>query len=138
MRDYELMVVLDPNLDETGIEGVTRRVESVVTGRDGRVTSTEAWGRRRLAYPIGRHRDGHYVLFRLNMNPTTTSELERQLRLTESVVRQLLVLAVENPRAAAHQQQREAANAVPAASAAPAAGAAAEPSPAPAPAPATA
>ena len=91
MRDYELMVVLDPNLDEASVEAATTRVTGVVTRGNGTVESVEAWGRRRLAYPIGRHRDGTYVLMRLRLTPESTTELERSLKLTESVVRHLLV-----------------------------------------------
>jgi small subunit ribosomal protein S6 len=103
VRDYELMVVLDPNLDEAGIEALTTRIGNLVSQRGGSVESMEntaPWGRRRLAYPIGRHRDGFYILSRLRLPPTGTSEIERALKLTESVVRHLLVRAEETAPAA--------------------------------------
>ncbi len=93
VRDYELTVVLDPNLDEAGIEAITGRVGSLVVQRGGSVENSSVWGRRRLAYPIGRNRDGLYVLFRLRLNPESTSEIERALKLNESVMRHLLVRA---------------------------------------------
>jgi small subunit ribosomal protein S6 len=91
VRDYELMVVLDPNLDETALEAMNTRIQSLVTQRGGTVENIDNWGRKRLAYPIGRFRDGVYILFRLKLPPTAAVEIERSLKLTESVMRHLLV-----------------------------------------------
>lgn len=91
MRDYELMVVLDPNLDEAALEAATGRVSGLVTQRGGTLRSVEQWGRRQLAYPIGRHRYGAYVLVRFESATDATHEIERGLRLMEPVLRHLLV-----------------------------------------------
>ena len=93
MRDYELMVVLDPNLDDTAIEALNTRIQSLVTQRGGSIQTTDMWGRRRLAYPIGRFRDGVYIVTRLQLPPNAATEIERALKLTESVIRHLLVRA---------------------------------------------
>src|SRR6266705_5354436 len=85
------MVVLDPNLDETAIEAMNSRIQSLVTQRGGTVDNVDMWGRKRLAYPIGRFRDGFYILHRLQLPPTAATEIERALKLTESVIRHLLV-----------------------------------------------
>jgi small subunit ribosomal protein S6 len=85
------MVVLDPNLEEAVTEAAINRVTSTVTQRGGVVESQEAWGRRRLAYPIGRTRDGNYILWRLKLDAPAVAEVERQLKLMESVIRHLLV-----------------------------------------------
>jgi small subunit ribosomal protein S6 len=87
------MVVLDPNLDESAIEAINTRIQSLVTQRGGTVESVDVWGRRRLAYPIGRFRDGVYILTRAQLPPNAAAEIERALKLTESVVRHLLVRA---------------------------------------------
>ncbi len=87
------MVVLDPNLDEAAIEALNARIASLATQRGGTVDSVDVWGRKRLAYPIGRHRDGTYVLSRLHLPPTAAADIERALKLTESVIRHLLVRA---------------------------------------------
>jgi small subunit ribosomal protein S6 len=91
VRDYELMVVLDPNLDEPAIEAMSARIQTLVTQRGGTVDNIDTWGRKRLAYPIGRLRDGFYILHRLQLPPTAATEIERALKLTESVIRHLLV-----------------------------------------------
>ncbi|MBV9329770.1 MAG: 30S ribosomal protein S6 [Chloroflexi bacterium] len=93
MRDYELMVVLDPNLDEAAVDALNARIQTMVTQRGGSIESVEAWGRKRLAYPIGRYRDGVYILSRFQMPPNAAAEIERSLKLTESVIRHLLVRA---------------------------------------------
>lgn len=93
MREYELMVVLDPNLDETAVEALNNRVAGLVTQRGGSVESVDLWGRKRLAYPIGRYRDGIYILSRLQLPPNAAVDIERALKLTESVMRHLLVRA---------------------------------------------
>jgi small subunit ribosomal protein S6 len=91
VREYELMVVLDPNLEEAAVEALNTRIASLTTQRGGTVESVDTWGRKRLAYPIGRYRDGFYVLSRLQLPPTAVVEIERALTLTESVIRHLLV-----------------------------------------------
>lgn len=101
MRDYELMVVLDPNLDEAAIDALNTRIQTLIKQRGGTVESVEPWGRKRLAYPIGRYRDGVYVLTRMQLPPNAAVEIERALKLTESVVRHLLVRAEGLPTAPA-------------------------------------
>ena len=87
------MVVLDPNLDDTAIEALNTRIQGMITQRGGSIDSVEPWGRKRLAYPIGRYRDGVYILSRFTLPPNAAAEIERALKLTESVIRHLLVRA---------------------------------------------
>jgi len=96
MRDYELMVVLTPDLDEDGVTAAVERVTTLVTGRGGEIVDTQPWGRRRLAYPIEKHRDGFYVVVKLKLGPDATEPLERGLSLSEVVIRHLLVRLDEN------------------------------------------
>ena len=91
MRDYELMVVLTPELDDEGVTATTERVRSLVTARGGEVVDVQSWGRRRLAYPIKKFRDGHYSVAKLRLNPDAAEPLDRSLKLTEPVIRHLLV-----------------------------------------------
>jgi len=93
VREYELMVVLDPNQDDTAIEALNARISSLVTQRGGTIDNVDNWGRKRLAYPVGRYRDGVYVLTRMHLPPNAAVEIERALKLTETVIRHLLVRA---------------------------------------------
>src|SRR2546423_9026057 len=87
------MVVLDPNLEESAIEALNTRIQTLATQRGGSVESVEPWGRKRLAYPIGRFRDGIYILTRLRLQPGVAAEVDRALNLTESVIRHRLFRA---------------------------------------------
>src|SRR5262249_20346338 len=87
------MVVLDPNLDDTAIEALNARISSLVTQRGGTIDNVDNWGRKRLAYPVGRYRYGVYVLPRMPLPPNAAVEIERALKLTETVTRHLLVRA---------------------------------------------
>ncbi len=91
MRDYELVFIVNPEIADDDIEKVSQKVSQLVANNGGEVSEVNPWGRRRLAYPIDRHREGFYVAAKLRLNPTASSELERSLRLTEEIIRYLLV-----------------------------------------------
>ena len=91
MREYELMLVLDPTLDEDGSKAATERVEGFVAGRGGEMLGVDPLGRRRMAYAINRHRDAIYTIARFKIVPTAAEELDRQLKLNEQVLRHLLI-----------------------------------------------
>lgn len=95
MREYELVFIVDPTQDEEGVAAVTDRVTKAITSTKGEVTRVDVWGRRKLAYPIKRFREGTYVLMRALLTPEGIAELDRTLKLTEPVIRHLLVRADE-------------------------------------------
>jgi small subunit ribosomal protein S6 len=90
MRDYELMCIVHPDLDENAFSEVVKRISAWITDNGGTVVKTDVWGKRQLAYPIRKQKQGQYVLFQLNMAPTTGAILERNLRIQEPVLRFLL------------------------------------------------
>ncbi len=91
IRPYELMVVLDPELAPEQLDQVIERVKSVITSNGGQVQEVIPWGRRRFCYPIRKKMEGHYVLMRAEMPAQATASLERTLRITEEILRHLLV-----------------------------------------------
>jgi small subunit ribosomal protein S6 len=91
MRSYELAFIIHPEADEAGVAAVEEHVSQLVTSTGGEVTSVDRWGRRRLAYPVQKQREGIYVLMQLQLQPQTIVDLERGLKLTEEVMRYLLV-----------------------------------------------
>ncbi|MDH3675554.1 MAG: 30S ribosomal protein S6 [Anaerolineae bacterium] len=95
MRDYELAFIVEPNTDDEGVTSVVEKVSQFVQTGDGTVTSVDVWGRRKLAYPINNHREGTYVLMQTKMLPSLLVDLERNLKLSEEIVRYLLV-KIEN------------------------------------------
>ena len=90
MRNYELMCIIQPDLDETAFNGVLEKVKGWISESGGNVDKAEVWGRRRMAYTINKHREGQYVLMNVTMSPAATSELERNLRYQESILRHML------------------------------------------------
>lgn len=93
MRDYELAFIVEPNIDDEGVTGVVEKVSHFVQTGDGTVASVDVWGRKTLAYPINRHREGTYVLLQATMSPASLGELERNLKLSEEIIRYLLIKA---------------------------------------------
>lgn len=91
MRNYELMYVVSPEVEEEGIAGTLERVKRFVDQNGGSMTHEEHWGRRKLAYPVREFKEGNYILMRFQMEPAHTVELERTLKVTEGVLRHLLM-----------------------------------------------
>lgn len=91
MRSYELVFILQPELDETAVENLIEKVKGWITEAGGTVNKIDNWGKRRLAYPINKRRDGQYFLFDMNLPPSFSNELERNLRYQEQVMRFLIV-----------------------------------------------
>lgn len=87
MRAYELMVILDPSLEERTVQPSLDKYLNVVRKDGGSVESVEVWGRRRLAYEIQKHAEGIYAVVNLTAEPATVKELDRQLGLNESILR---------------------------------------------------
>ena len=90
MRKYELVCIVQPELDETAFKGAVERVSSWVTEAGGSVDKVEIWGRRRLAYHIRKQSEGQYVLLNISLDPKAASGLERNIRFLETVMRHLL------------------------------------------------
>lgn len=87
MRPYEIMVILDPTLDERTVAPSLETFLNVVRKDGGKVEKVDIWGKRRLAYEIAKHAEGSYVVIDVKAAPATVSELDRQLSLNESVLR---------------------------------------------------
>ena len=87
MRHYELMVILDPNLDERTVQPSLETFLNVIRTDGGSVEKIEVWGKRRLAYEIAKNAEGIYAVIEVACEPATVTELDRQLGLNESVLR---------------------------------------------------
>ena len=87
MRAYELMVILDPELEERTVAPSLDTYLNVVRNDGGSVDNVDIWGRRRLAYEINKNAEGIYAVVTLQAEPATVKELDRQLSLNESVLR---------------------------------------------------
>ncbi|MCX4725262.1 30S ribosomal protein S6 [Streptomyces sp. NPDC090052] len=87
MRHYEVMVILDPELEERAVSPLIETFLSVVREGEGKVEKVDTWGRRRLAYEIKKKPEGIYSVIDLQAEPAVVKELDRQMNLNESVLR---------------------------------------------------
>ncbi len=90
-RNYELVLVLNPGSVEDKTETKVDAINQNVTALGGELSGVEQWGRRKLAYPIKNFTEGYYVLTRFTMNPSQTNSLEAKLRISEDVIRHMLI-----------------------------------------------
>jgi len=91
LRDYELVYILRPTVVDEALGSLNERIQGWLGADGGEVQKVNPWGRRRLAYPVGNFRDGTYFQITFRANPQSLHELERNLKLTEDVMRYLLV-----------------------------------------------
>jgi small subunit ribosomal protein S6 len=87
MRRYEMMIILDPSLEERTVQPSLDQFFTVVTSAGGSVDKVDIWGRRRLAYEIDKKSEGIYTVVEMSAEPDTVKELDRQLNLNEAVLR---------------------------------------------------
>lgn len=93
MRDYEVVIIIQPDLEEAATNAVIDRVKAWIVEGNGNVVKTDLWGKRHLAYAIRKQREGYYVLFQAQMDPTFVSQLERNMKLQEPVMRYMVTAA---------------------------------------------
>jgi small subunit ribosomal protein S6 len=95
-RQYELVYIAGPDSSEQEIADLHTQVEQIAARFNGRVEKTENWGKRKLAYEIGRHREGVYVLEHLSGTGEMTKEIDRRLKVSDVVIRHLIVRVDED------------------------------------------
>ena len=91
MRDYELVIIVTPEFDETATADIVDKVKSWITEAGGSIESFEEWGRQKLAYLVRKNKEGQYFLFTLKLDPSAVASLERNFSLQESILRFLIV-----------------------------------------------
>lgn len=87
MRHYEMLVILDPQLDERAVAPSLDQFLGVVKTQGGSVEKVDVWGKRRLSYEIDKRTEGIYAVVNISCTPATVAELDRQLSLSESILR---------------------------------------------------
>jgi small subunit ribosomal protein S6 len=111
MELYETIYIIHPELNEEHVEAHITRVENLVTRLRGEIIRTERWGKKRLAYAIDKQRYGFYVLLRFQGTPAILLELERHYRLTEGIIKSMVIRLKaepkEEPVAATHEVHSE-------------------------------
>ena len=91
LNDYELVFIVSPEIADEALESKIDGVSQFIAGKDGVISDVERWGKKKLAYPVGHFLEGNYVLTRFKINPARCKELEANLKISEEILRHLLV-----------------------------------------------
>lgn len=91
MRPYELMYLMPPTADEERLTSVSERLQNAITSLGGKIDKATPPARRRLAYEVAHHRDGHYGVLEFSLPPAQAREFERTIALTEDILRHIVV-----------------------------------------------
>jgi len=98
MRSYEIMFIVNPSVPEEELDKINSQLEGIITSGGGTVGKIEKMGKRHLAYDIGKHREGYYVLFVIAANGDIIRECERRLRVMDAVIKYITVRTDEETR----------------------------------------
>ena len=91
IRAYEVMIIVDPEVDETGVKSVITRVTDLVQADSGRIVTLDNWGRRRFTHPLKRKNEGTYLVFELVTPASSLDPLDRNLRLADEIIRHKII-----------------------------------------------
>lgn len=92
MRRYELMLLLRPDLEDDKLQAAVEKVTRAIVNGGGSLSKVSPWGKRRLAYDIGRHREASYFLIQFDIEPAQVREIERGMLITEEILRHLVTV----------------------------------------------
>ena len=90
MNNYETIMIINSNLEESTIKATVEKFEALINA-NGKVESTEEWGKKKLAYPIKKQAEGYYVLVNFTSNPEFIDELDRVYNITDEVIKHIVV-----------------------------------------------
>ena len=93
LQDYELVDIINPDVAEDALETKVNGISQFITSRDGVISSVDKWGKKKLAYPLKHYLEGIYVLTKFKISPARCKELEANLKISEEILRHLLVKA---------------------------------------------
>jgi small subunit ribosomal protein S6 len=90
MRKYEVMYIIRTDIEQEAVQSTIDKIQGIINN-GGEITKHEVMGKRRLAYEINKFRDGHYVLVQFNATPEVVSELDRVMKISDEIIRYLIV-----------------------------------------------
>ncbi|QSQ08677.1 30S ribosomal protein S6 [Koleobacter methoxysyntrophicus] len=91
MRNYETLFIIDPNLDEEAIKNLIEKFKGLIETNGGEITNLDEWGKRRLAYKVENLTEGYYVLINFKGEPAVAQDLERVFKITDGIVKYLII-----------------------------------------------
>lgn len=99
MRNYELTYIIHPDLDDSAFKKLNEQIAGWITDGGGKISKSDIWGKRKMAYEIRKQSEGNYVHLQVDMEAKLGAEIERQLQFQESVLRYLIILVEEKEKA---------------------------------------
>jgi len=111
MRVYEVLFIIAPNTEEGDIETLVTQLSDVITNQGASIAKTDRMGRRRLAYPIGKFTEGHYVVLTVEGTGSEIAEVERRMRVNDAIIRYITIRIDEDLKRADKFRARRAARA---------------------------
>ena len=91
MNAYETVIIIDPATDDAGIERQIEKVSATIKSHSGEIVNVSRWGKRKMSYPINNRSEGYYVCLQFTSTSAAPKELDRMLRLDESIIRHLVI-----------------------------------------------
>lgn len=91
MNFYESLIIINPTLDDTEVERIVGKAEESIKRGGGEILKIDNWGKKKLAYEVKKQKKGYYILFNFRMKPSAIGEFERSLKLTDPVIKFLIV-----------------------------------------------
>lgn len=91
MPDYETVFILKPTLPNEKVNEVLGKIKEIITSNEGTVLLSDSWGKRRLAYPVKKYKEGSYYLFRFSSDGRVVEKLENFFRLADSVIKYISI-----------------------------------------------
>ncbi|NEW07286.1 30S ribosomal protein S6 [Paenibacillus sp. SYP-B3998] len=91
MRKYELMYIIRTDIEQEVVQSTLEKFQGIITNGGGEISKHDLMGKRRLAYEINKFRDGHYVLVHFNAEPAVVTELDRVMKISDEIIRHLIV-----------------------------------------------
>ena len=91
MNKYEVLYIVNATLDEAGKEATIEKYSALVTANGGEVESVDKWGVKKFAYPIDYKNEGYYVLMNFTANPALPAEMERQMKISDDIIRYMVI-----------------------------------------------
>jgi len=91
MPNYETVFIIKPELPDDKVNEVLEKVKGIILSCDGNVILTDSWGRRRLAYNIGKNKEGNYILFQFSATPQVSDELQKYFKMSDNIIRHLII-----------------------------------------------
>lgn len=93
LQNYELVYIVNPDVAEDALEAQVNGINQFITSREGVIESVDKWGKKKLAYPLKHYLEGNYILTKFKISPARLKEIEANLRISEEILRHLLVKA---------------------------------------------